>query len=73
MGGGVLAGQPQLLPRINTALEESLAGYMSLPGDGSYVIAPQLGTLAGPLGAIALAIDSVGHAEAKPTVLRREQ
>ena len=59
MGGGVLAGQPQLLPRINAALEESLAGYMPLPGDGAYVIAPQLGTLAGPLGAIALAMDAV--------------
>ena len=59
MGGGVLAGQPQLLPRINAKLEESLASYMHLPGDGAYVIAPQLGTLAGPLGAIALAMDAV--------------
>lgn len=59
MGGGVLAGQPQLLPRINAKIEASLAGYMRIPGDGAYVIAPELGTMAGPLGAIALAMDAV--------------
>ena len=58
MGGGVLAGQPQLLPRINARLEASLAGYMQIPGDGRYVVAPELGTMAGPLGAIALAMDA---------------
>ncbi|WP_447929612.1 ROK family protein [Sphingopyxis fribergensis] len=60
MGGGVLAGQPQLLPRINAKLEASLSGYMQIPGGGAYVIAPELGTMAGPLGAIALAMDAVG-------------
>ena len=60
MGGGVLAGQPQLLPRINAKLEASLSGYMQIPGDGVYVTAPELGTMAGPLGAIALAMDAVG-------------
>ena len=59
IGGGVLAGQPQLLPRINARLEASLAGYMRVPGGGAYVIAPGLGTTAGPLGAIALAMDAV--------------
>ena len=58
MGGGVLAGQPHLLPRINSALRASLAGYMPLPNDGDYVVAPELGPLAGPLGAIALAMDA---------------
>lgn len=62
MGGGVLAGQPQLLPRINAQLEKSLADYMQIPGNGAYVIAPELGTMAGPLGAIALAMDAVGVA-----------
>lgn len=62
MGGGVLAGQPQLLPRINARLEASLAGYMQIPGEGAYVIAPALGTMAGPLGAIALAMDAAGVA-----------
>ena len=62
MGGGVLAGQPQLLPRINAQLEKSLADYMQIPGEGAYVITPELGTMAGPLGAIALAMDAVGVA-----------
>lgn len=62
MGGGVLAGQPQLLQRVNAKVEASLAGYMRIPGGGAYVIAPELGTMAGPLGAIALAMDSVDAA-----------
>ena len=33
---------------------------MQIPGDGAYVTAPELGTMAGPLGAIALAMDAVG-------------
>lgn len=64
MGGGVLAGQPQLLARIDARLKNSLADYMELPGEGAYVVAPQLGTMAGPLGAIALAIDAVEAAAA---------
>jgi fructokinase len=62
MGGGVLAGQPQLLPLINAKLEASLSGYMQIPGDGAYVTAPELGTMAGPLGAIALAMEAVERA-----------
>src|SRR3546814_14650178 len=62
MGGGVLAGQPQLLPRINARLEKSLADYMQIPGGGASVISPELGTMAGPLGAIAPAMDATGVA-----------
>ena len=58
IGGGVIAGQPHLLPRINAGVAASLAGYMRLPDDGPYVVAPALGTLAGPLGAVALAMDA---------------
>jgi fructokinase len=58
MGGGVVSGQPHLLDRINAALIESLAGYMPLPSDGDYIVAPRLGDLAGPLGAIALAANA---------------
>jgi fructokinase len=58
MGGGVVSGQPHLLDRINAALIESLAGYMPLPGNGDYVVAPRLGDLAGPLGSIALAANA---------------
>lgn len=59
IGGGVVSGQPQLLPRIEEALLRSLNGYIPLPKNGAYVIAPRLGTLAGPMGAIALALDAI--------------
>jgi len=57
MGGGVVDGQPHLLPRIDAMLKESLAGYMKLP-EGFYVTAPGLGADAGPLGPIALALQA---------------
>jgi fructokinase len=59
IGGGVVSGQPHLLARIEAMLVESLAGYVTLPGDGPYVVAPGLGDMAGPLGPIALALDLV--------------
>ena len=59
MGGGVVSGQPHLLDRINVALIDSLAGYMSLPSGGAYVVAPRLGDQAGPLGSIALAANAI--------------
>jgi len=58
IGGGVIGGQAHLLDRIDKALRQSLAGYMPLPPAGRFVVAPQLGRLAGPLGAIALALDA---------------
>jgi fructokinase len=54
IGGGVAAGRPFLLPRIEAKLIESLGGYVDLPA-GNYIVAPKLGSLAGPLGAILLA------------------
>lgn len=59
IGGGVVSGRPSLLPRIEAALIDSLAGYVALP-PGPYVVAPGLGDLAGPLGAIALGLDALG-------------
>ena len=56
IGGGVIEKQPQLLPRIEPLLVESLAGYIQLPAGQPYIQAPRLGALAGPLGAIALAM-----------------
>lgn len=58
IGGGVLSGQPHLLPRIDKALRQSLGGYMTLPQADGYVVAPALGALAGPLGSIALAAEA---------------
>lgn len=55
IGGGVAAGQPHLLPRVERRLMASLAGYMEPPGERPYVTAPGLGAAAGPLGPIALA------------------
>lgn len=56
IGGGVLENQPHLLERIEAMLIDSLNGYMTLP-KGPYVRAPALGGDAGPLGAIALAMN----------------
>jgi len=59
MGGGVMDRQPHLIDRVNQMLEQSLNGYMLLPGGGDYVRPPELGSNAGPLGAIALAMSAV--------------
>ncbi|HET6535200.1 MAG TPA: ROK family protein [Sphingomicrobium sp.] len=56
IGGGVIERQPRLLGKIQGNLDESLNGFIQLPGDGDYVRAPGLGGDAGPLGAIALAM-----------------
>ena len=58
IGGGVIGGQPHLLGRIEAMLVESLGRYMRLPREEGYVCAPALGKDAGPLGAIALAMDA---------------
>lgn len=59
IGGGVAERQPHLLPRIQEMLVESLGDYMALPR-ADYVVAPDLGAQAGPLGSIALAMDAAG-------------
>ena len=56
IGGGVIDRQPHLVERIEAALRESLKDYVLLPADGPYVRLPELGSNAGPLGAIALAM-----------------
>lgn len=59
IGGGVVAGQPFLLPRLRRALVDSLNGYGVAPAIAAdidaFVDAPALGISAGPLGAVALA------------------
>lgn len=62
IGGGVLSGQPHLLPRIEQRLRDSLSGYVDLPSSG-YIVAPGLGAMAGPLGSIALAVDAEASVE----------
>lgn len=62
IGGGVGMGQLQLLPRIAAATAERLAGYcpeaVARLADG-LIRAPALGEDAGPMGAIALAMDAL--------------
>jgi fructokinase len=59
VGGGVVLGQPSLLPRIRRALQASLGNYGQVAhrlGDlDRYLCTPALAERAGPLGAIALA------------------
>jgi fructokinase len=58
IGGGVVQNQPHLLDRVERMLAESLNGYMQLPPDSPYIRPPALGANAGPLGAVALAMDA---------------
>lgn len=61
IGGGVVTQRPHLLGRIQSRLVESLNGFIDLPAD-DYVCAPALGSDAGPLGAIALAMTAKAEA-----------
>ncbi|OYY91875.1 MAG: fructokinase [Sphingomonas sp. 28-66-16] len=55
IGGGVLERQPHLLARIEPLLGASLNGYLQIPDDVPFIVAPALGDQAGALGPIALA------------------
>jgi fructokinase len=63
IGGGVAEGRPELLECVRRQLLESLNGYLKLDeltgGIDGYAVAPGLGSLAGPLGALALAADTI--------------
>ena len=58
IGGGVMERQPHLLARVQEMLIESLNSYVDLPR-ADYVVAPELGEQAGPMGSIALAMDAL--------------
>ncbi|WP_332677113.1 ROK family protein [Brevundimonas sp.] len=64
IGGGVADGQAWLFPRVRTALTESLNNYAAMDRTlarmDDFVQPPLLGTLAGPLGAIALGCLAAG-------------
>jgi fructokinase len=70
MGGGVVSGQPQLIPRIRSALEVSLGGYVDLDdltgGAQLCVAPPALGARAGRLGALAVAADAATGSSGSP-------
>lgn len=69
LGGGVPSGQPHLFARIQQELKRSLNGYVEAPeleqGLAQFIAPPGLGTMAGPLGALALAADVDLHGAAK--------
>ena len=62
IGGGVAENHPELLGRVRARLSASVNGFIDLEdltgGTERYVVAPGLGALAGPLGALALAADA---------------
>jgi fructokinase len=70
LGGGVMSGQPHLFERIQQELKRSLNGYVEAPqlgpGLGQFIVPPGLGTMSGPLGALALAADAEGSGTSKP-------
>lgn len=57
LGGGVLASRGDLVARVDHAVRESLGGYAQVP---FAIGAPGLGDQAGPLGALAIALDVLG-------------
>jgi len=64
IGGGVIAARDYLFPRLRARLAESLGGYGSLlayAGELDRRLGPPgLGTMAGPLGAIAMGLEAIG-------------
>jgi fructokinase len=63
IGGGVVHERPQLLEQLRGQLIASLHGCLDLDeltgAIDRYVVSPGLGSLAGPLGALALAADAL--------------
>jgi fructokinase len=63
IGGGVVQERPELLARVRPKLIGSLGGYREIDelsgGIDRYVVSPGLGSLAGPLGALALAAQAL--------------
>lgn len=62
LGGGVLSAQTHLFDRTQRELRLSLNRYIEAEelgnGIAQYVVPPGLGTMSGPLGALALAVDA---------------
>jgi len=69
LGGGVMT-QQHLFERIQQELKRSLNNYVEAPqlneGLSQFIVPPGLGTMSGPLGALALAADAIGQAATDP-------
>ncbi|MBY8826399.1 ROK family protein [Sphingomonas colocasiae] len=63
IGGGVMAARERLFPRLRAKLAASIGGYGSLSSYAQELERrlgpPGLGTLAGPMGAIAMGLDAL--------------
>lgn len=73
LGGGVMNAQAHLFERIQQELKRSLNRYVEAPeleqGMGHFIVPPGLGTMAGPLGALALAADAEVAANVIPSLV----
>ena len=71
LGGGVMSAQTHLFERIQQELKRSLNHYVEAPqleqGLAQFIVPPGLGTMAGPLGALALALDAASQAAKQQT------
>ena len=70
IGGGVVSAQPHLFPRIRRAMLTSLNGYLHIPEVLSdidrFIAPPGLGTLAGPMGSLAVAARALTERDGLP-------
>jgi fructokinase len=73
LGGGVMAGQAHLFERVRQEMKRSLNMYVEAPelneGLSQFIVPPGLGTMSGPLGALALAADAESRGTAKSHAL----
>ena len=72
LGGGVMSGQTHLFERVRDELKRSLNHYVEGPelesGLANFIVPPGLGTMSGPLGALALAADAEQQGVRQPPV-----
>lgn len=64
-GGGVIMGNPTIVPAIEAAMRVSLNGYLHLPDAQPLIACAGLGTQAGPLGSLALAQDAAARSSVR--------
>ncbi|TLY66432.1 MAG: ROK family protein [Gammaproteobacteria bacterium] len=70
IGGGVVSERTHLFPRIRERLRLSINDYLDIERAAGpleeYIVPPGLGTLAGPLGALAVAADAGSSSSKRP-------
>lgn len=69
LGGGVLVGNPHLLPRLRAATRSTLNGYVARPeleDMDTFLVPAALGANAGPMGAVVLGQQALAERSALP-------